>query len=293
MNKTSYIYLITNKINNHKYVGQTIDPHKRWLEHCRKSNNSCVIDKAINKYGKENFSFEILEECKTSDANEREIFWIEYYNTYKNKEDYNCHIGGKMQNKENNPMYGKKGFDSPLSKITKELSESIYNDRLQNKNLTIYDLSEKYRINTTTISKILRGIHWSNKSAENLIKDSFLISGKSNKFNLDYKKCEKIYNEYKNNDITFAELSKKYNIAYNTIRKICKSIFYYTKDKPTIEKNKSTSSKFTKEEKQEIFNEYLTIKNKYKTKEEVYKQLIKKYPKLSKRTAQRICKENR
>ena len=37
--------------------------HKRWKEHCKKSSKS-LISKAITKYGKENFSFEVIEECE-------------------------------------------------------------------------------------------------------------------------------------------------------------------------------------------------------------------------------------
>lgn len=38
-----------------------------------------LINSAIKKYGKENFSFEILEYAEN--YNEREKFWIKYYNS--------------------------------------------------------------------------------------------------------------------------------------------------------------------------------------------------------------------
>ncbi len=74
------IYKLTNKINGKPYVGQTTrTPEERFIEHkyCQTSN----IGRAIRKYGAENFTIEVLEECETAEQlNEREIFWIAYFN---------------------------------------------------------------------------------------------------------------------------------------------------------------------------------------------------------------------
>lgn len=73
------IYKITNKINGRVYVGQSNDIERRWKEHCR--HNKQLIDRAIQKYGKDNFLFEIIEEIpKGVNINQREEFWIGYYN---------------------------------------------------------------------------------------------------------------------------------------------------------------------------------------------------------------------
>ena len=53
------IYKIENLLTHKIYVGQSIHIETRWQEHCRPSSDS-VISRAIRKYGKENFSFEIL-----------------------------------------------------------------------------------------------------------------------------------------------------------------------------------------------------------------------------------------
>ena len=52
------IYKITNKINGKKYVGQSNNINRRFSEHCLRSE--IPIDIAIQKYGKENFVFEVL-----------------------------------------------------------------------------------------------------------------------------------------------------------------------------------------------------------------------------------------
>ena len=60
------IYCITNKVNNKQYVGQTIrSPKKRFSEHfCDANRNKCSskFGNALRKYGKDNFTMEVLEE---------------------------------------------------------------------------------------------------------------------------------------------------------------------------------------------------------------------------------------
>lgn len=56
------IYKITNKLNGKVYIGQSIDIDKRWRQHMT-AKDDVLIHKSIQKYGAENFSFEILLEC--------------------------------------------------------------------------------------------------------------------------------------------------------------------------------------------------------------------------------------
>lgn len=86
------IYKITNLINGKKYVGQSIHIERRWKEHIYQNRNS-AIHQAIEKYGVENFNFEIIEECPQSQLDEREIFWIKHFNSYEN--GYNLTPGGR------------------------------------------------------------------------------------------------------------------------------------------------------------------------------------------------------
>ena len=80
------IYKITNKINNKCYIGQSIDINRRWLEHKNPNNwdRKSILYDAFKKYDIENFSFEIIEECNQEELNEREIYWIDYYDSYNN-----------------------------------------------------------------------------------------------------------------------------------------------------------------------------------------------------------------
>lgn len=73
-NKYGYIYKITNLINGKIYVGQK--KGSKLIEHYWGSGK--LIKAAIEKYGKENFSREIIEWCSSRDElNAAEIKWIE------------------------------------------------------------------------------------------------------------------------------------------------------------------------------------------------------------------------
>ena len=91
----SYIYKITNKINQKLYIGKTeFSIEKRFKEHCsdafRERNEKRPLYAAMRKYGIENFEISLVEE--TDNPEEREIYWINYYDTYSN--GYNATKGG-------------------------------------------------------------------------------------------------------------------------------------------------------------------------------------------------------
>lgn len=89
------IYKIINNINTKVYIGKTIRPLKiRWREHKTNSKRyDCPLYRAFQKYGIEHFSIEAIEENIPDDLiNNREIFWINQYDSYKN--GYNATPGG-------------------------------------------------------------------------------------------------------------------------------------------------------------------------------------------------------
>lgn len=89
-----YLYRITNNINHKKYIGITNDYKKRWSNHRCGNSKNMVIAKAIKKYGKENFTFEVVEKGLTLDeANLKEIEYIKQENTLV-PNGYNISIGG-------------------------------------------------------------------------------------------------------------------------------------------------------------------------------------------------------
>ena len=94
------IYLITNLINNKKYIGQTQQgrEEKRWQEHFVYTvNDNKLLHNAIRKYGSENFEVKTIEtDIPEELIDERERYYIKYYNTfYLNKQGYNMTEGGQ------------------------------------------------------------------------------------------------------------------------------------------------------------------------------------------------------
>lgn len=85
-----YIYLTTNKINNKKYIGQ----HKGSPTDDYFGSGTTIL-KAIAKYGKENFTKDILCYCETrEEADQKEKEYIQLYNAVESKEFYNNAEGG-------------------------------------------------------------------------------------------------------------------------------------------------------------------------------------------------------
>lgn len=91
----AYIYKITNDINQKVYIGKTeFAINKRFKKHCtdafRDRNENRPLYAAMRKYGVDHFHIELIEE--TNNPEEREIYWIEQYRSFKN--GYNATRGG-------------------------------------------------------------------------------------------------------------------------------------------------------------------------------------------------------
>lgn len=131
----AYIYQITNDVNQKIYIGKTENSiEKRFKEHCwdasRERNEKRPLYNAMRKYGIEHFHIELIEE--TNNPEEREVYWIEKKQSFKN--GYNATIGGD----------GRKYIDYDLVVKT-------YQD-LQNIKLVAKQLHH----DESTISKILK-----------------------------------------------------------------------------------------------------------------------------------------
>lgn len=131
--KKSGIYLITNNINGKQYVGQSIDIDTRWRQHINAKDNF-AIHNAIKKYGKENFSFEVLLECPVDMLDVWERDMIALYDCIS-PNGYNLTEGGggckcseetrlKMSNVRKGRISNRKGV--PCSEETRlKISESM------------------------------------------------------------------------------------------------------------------------------------------------------------------------
>ncbi len=112
------IYKITNKENGSIYIGCTINSlEKRFGEHlsrCFTSEYKSKLYNSMKKYGQENFTIELIEECDLNIIYETEKKYIEQYDSYNN--GLNSTIGGE----------GCLGYThSPEKKV--KISESLKN----------------------------------------------------------------------------------------------------------------------------------------------------------------------
>jgi group I intron endonuclease len=89
-----FIYLAKNLLNGKCYIGQTKNFNERVKGHLCEAlkGKGYKFHAAIRKHGKENFTFEIIEECEDETANERERVWIERFDSFKR--GYNLTSGG-------------------------------------------------------------------------------------------------------------------------------------------------------------------------------------------------------
>ena len=134
------IYIIRNSINDKVYIGQTtLSLEDRWKVHLKpsvsKQRGSYKIYNAMNKYGKENFYCEILEDnIPIEELNNREINYIEKFDSFKN--GYNSTKGGdgKFINKDYD-------IENILSKYKSGISAT--------------QISKEYGVSHITIERIL------------------------------------------------------------------------------------------------------------------------------------------
>jgi group I intron endonuclease len=158
----SGIYKITNKINNKIYIGSAISIKIRWQHHIselkynRHSNRH--LQNAWNKYGMENFRFEIIENVNTEkDCIIREQF---YLNTL-----LKANINDKTFNKLGYNIIriagsnlGRKSTNETKQKISKSLIGHKRNKgRIQSEETKIKIKSKKLDTTTKIISRKYQG----------------------------------------------------------------------------------------------------------------------------------------
>lgn len=230
------IYKITNKVNGKSYIGQTrYTIEFRWRQHQHKKDNT-YFHNAIHKYGIENFSIEVLEECDIKDLDSKEIFYIAKYDTFNN--GYNLTIGGDGNRRlllDNNYDEIKElylsGFSSnkiatlfrvdkaSIIKILKSLGVKIRSNKLNinhqeflelvqdyQSGYSLKELSKRYDCSPTGLKEYLvrKGVDL--KTKYNILQDE-----ESQKSMID---------DYLDGNMKLSEIQAKYHCSYNTFTKI-------------------------------------------------------------------------
>ena len=231
-----FIYKITNKVNGKSYIGQTrYTVEFRWRQHQHKKDN-VHFHNAIKKYGINNFTVEVLEECDFDDLNSREIFYIAKYDTFNR--GYNSTIGGNGNRRlllddkydEITELY-LSGFSSnkiatlynvdkaSIVKILKQLGIKIRSNKLNINKQEFQELVNDYN-NGYSLKELAKRYDCSGPGLkEYLLKKGVKLKEKYNI--LDNKDAqEELINDYLDENTTLKEILSKHHCSYNTFTKI-------------------------------------------------------------------------
>ncbi|MFW5847598.1 MAG: GIY-YIG nuclease family protein [bacterium] len=247
-NVSGLIYMITNLVNNKKYIGQTIRSIIRRIDDYKRGVGcNPYIIKAFNKYGFENFKFEVIDTASNlSELNEKEIKYIIKYNTTNRNLGYNIEAGGKNSSASNetrkklskakkNIKQNKDWVNKRTEKLVKPVIKiDIINNKILNKYTSLAEAAIKNDDNLS-YSQINRKCLGLSKNKTNIIycyEEDYInntipkhkkniVEKKINDFSK--KELEKIYNEYKIDKLSIRELSKKYGINFSTLNTYIKN----------------------------------------------------------------------
>lgn len=207
------IYIIKNDINSKVYVGQAINVKQRFQNHCKPSSSqdNDLVSRAIQKYGRNHFWYEILE-SQIENYDQREKYWISYYNCIR-PNGYNISEGGNYP-----PV--QKGTHHPESKLTgKQLNELIYD--LQYTQLSYSQLSDKYDLSKSSIYEINNGKTYFNSEISYPIR-----TNKNPRGALSDKQVLEIIELLKSSYLSYEEIGSQYGVEARAISRINRGVFH-------------------------------------------------------------------
>lgn len=188
-----FIYIIRNTINNKIYIGQTkTSVDIRWKEHLRHAKyGDQVINRAMRKYGTNKFYIETLEICDISLLDQREMYYIDLYDSTNKSKGYNVSIGGRT------PRFKRR-----------VLSISTLLDLYKNQGFTLDEIAKKFEVTRYIITTELR-------NAGVKIKDRYKEEEKFNKV------AKSILLKALQQHKSLRRAAKSLNMNYTTFRKAC------------------------------------------------------------------------
>ena len=141
------IYMYENKTNGKKYIGQSVNINRRRREHLINPSSSSKFDNYLAALGEKEFNFSILEECSSDLLDEREQYWIKFYNTIE--QGYNLSPGGQT----------KRGAKNVWARLTEpEVLEII--KLLEEHTLNNKQIASLFGVSQGTIDGINRCLSW-------------------------------------------------------------------------------------------------------------------------------------
>lgn len=233
--KKGVIYSVINIENGKRYIGQTVNYKRRIKEHRRKliknKHENDHLQRAWNKYGRNNFKFKIIEFVENlEELNRKEIYYISKFDSFNG--GYNLTTGGNScfkisedvrkklidSHKGQKPWNtGKKRKEETIRKVIKGNSNitkieglEIYK-KYKNKNKTQSDLANEYKMDQGTISKIVNCNHWTTRNLEPVDTEHRKIKEEDE---------EDIYRKYKKEGKSQQEIADEYGVSRSPIKRI-------------------------------------------------------------------------
>lgn len=258
--KISGIYKITNKINGKFYIGSSQNISQRWYDHKRELRHDRHCNKhlqdAWNKYGEENFSFEIIEECDIEELSKKEQLYIEKYiesgQMYNISHDTNSSMRGRKHSEETKKkmsesrkglnagekhwLYGKHVSDETKKKLSIAFSgekNPMYGKRHSEKTIAKLSeahkgkrcpeyLKEKFRLEMLGAGNPFYGKHHTKESLELMSKNrTGLLKGADSPVSKKVVRISENTGEIKIFD-TVTEAAEKSNAQRSHIALVCK-----------------------------------------------------------------------
>lgn len=223
LSTVNFIYSGIYKINfpNGKcYIGQAQNIEKRIKEHNQRAKKGShgtkmiqLCEKAIQKYG-EIQEFEILECVKDlSLLDEREKYWIEYYDSANKEKGYNITKGGDVS--------GKRGIDNINAAFNEQSLQQVI-EELKNPYFSLLDIANHFNVNRETIRKINEGISYTNPNFDYPIRSKNFHAQKSLENFLTVEELLLLKEDIKFRwDLSLEnDIPKKFNISKDLVREI-------------------------------------------------------------------------
>lgn len=229
------IYKITNKVNGKSYIGQTrYTLEFRWKQHIHKKDNT-YFHNAIHKYGKDNFSLEILEECEHKDLDSREIFYIAKFNTFS--EGYNLTLGGGGKRLALDDKYDEikelylSGFSSnkiatlygvdkaSIVKILKQLGVKLRSNKLNINHQEFLELERDYK-SGYSLKELAKRYDCSSVGLADFLRKKCVDLRVKYEILTDEEGQMNMINDYLDGVLKVQEIFRKYHCSYNTFLKV-------------------------------------------------------------------------